>query len=573
MSEFSTLNGYDVKDAQARSEIENRIKTFENVTSMKNDTTLINGTHVKTKGYYTVNDGGSAYYNIRSITNDDIPDEMFIISLSNVNLVAELIYNTPINVLTLGVKNDGTTDISTIINSATEKANLFFPSGKYLVENEITLKNSIFGENFTRYINDESIGSVFISDITCEYENREQASVFNISTVKKDFNINNISIKLKNYECGIKSNDISSKYIHLDKISVNNIKSTGIYIIGSNSSRLAFMDNITLFGTNESYENSRGMFISLWDSKANNIEVMGCRIGAKFEGFVQGSNYHIWCGSLQGGDGTLNHTDNESWFSGTKALITKDCMLDNVYLDTAYYKVVGEGSPNNSNTKQITNLKTLDDNSMSNFTGTNGYNFYNWGGMVTNHVNHVTSLNKGNNMSSDVKYVNENIVLHITETEYLASNSNGSNRYYPVSYKYIKDITNTPGSIMEIAKIKTGGSGRAGIVKLYILHANARPCVMTLRFRNGNFYNATLDTADLTGDTYYITTNKDANNMYTLYLLPNDKVDEYITVQAEYIGGYNNIQVIDLGYTKSNGTKFDPVVLDSTTGLTEIQSS
>lgn len=59
MSEFSTLNGYKVKDKKA-------IRYYDTVSNMIADTTLKANMYVKTKGYYDINDGGNAEYHIVS---------------------------------------------------------------------------------------------------------------------------------------------------------------------------------------------------------------------------------------------------------------------------------------------------------------------------------------------------------------------------------------------------------------------------------------------------------------------------------------------------------------------------
>ena len=73
--EFSTLNGYKVKDKKA-------IRYYDTVADMKSDTTLKSGMYVKTKGYYVSNDGGHGEY---IIVNDNtlIDDGGSIHTLSN----------------------------------------------------------------------------------------------------------------------------------------------------------------------------------------------------------------------------------------------------------------------------------------------------------------------------------------------------------------------------------------------------------------------------------------------------------------------------------------------------------
>lgn len=96
---------------------------FDTVESMKNATNLINGSYAKTLGYYTKNDGGSATYKIRTITNEDVVDDMFILSLNDETLIAELIIDYPLAVEKIGAKGDNTQDDTLFIQNALNKTN------------------------------------------------------------------------------------------------------------------------------------------------------------------------------------------------------------------------------------------------------------------------------------------------------------------------------------------------------------------------------------------------------------------------------------------------------------------
>ena len=79
---------------------------YTNVAEMKQAQNLIDGSYAKTYGYYSINDGGSAFYKIRSVSSSDDIDNMFIIGLNN-NLVAELlIIDNTINIKQLGAYGD-----------------------------------------------------------------------------------------------------------------------------------------------------------------------------------------------------------------------------------------------------------------------------------------------------------------------------------------------------------------------------------------------------------------------------------------------------------------------------------
>ena len=113
---------------------------------MKSSTNLINGSYAQTLGYYSKNDGGKALYKIREITNDDIVDEKFIITINN-NLIAELIIKDNIlNIKQIGGSNtnDNTEILQYAINNAlSKKYIIYIPNGSYLLNNTITIDNDI----------------------------------------------------------------------------------------------------------------------------------------------------------------------------------------------------------------------------------------------------------------------------------------------------------------------------------------------------------------------------------------------------------------------------------------------
>lgn len=86
------------------------ILAYNTVAEMKQATNLVNGSFVKTYGFYNINDGGASYYKVREITNQDNINEMNLIALTNQNLVAELITNQLINVKQYGAKGDNVND-------------------------------------------------------------------------------------------------------------------------------------------------------------------------------------------------------------------------------------------------------------------------------------------------------------------------------------------------------------------------------------------------------------------------------------------------------------------------------
>lgn len=109
MSEFSKLNGYDVKDKKA-------IRYYDTVALMKSDSTLKEGMFVKTKGYYSIGDGGESEY---IIVNDDtlVEDGGSIHTLSN-GLRARLLENDIVSPEQFGAYGDGIHDDYQAIQNA-----------------------------------------------------------------------------------------------------------------------------------------------------------------------------------------------------------------------------------------------------------------------------------------------------------------------------------------------------------------------------------------------------------------------------------------------------------------------
>ena len=84
--------------------------TFSNVSDLQSATNLVVNSFVKTMGFYNVGDYGSAYYKIRYKTDSDVIDDIIIISLTDNDLVAELIEPSTIRPEIFGAYGDGTHD-------------------------------------------------------------------------------------------------------------------------------------------------------------------------------------------------------------------------------------------------------------------------------------------------------------------------------------------------------------------------------------------------------------------------------------------------------------------------------
>ena len=178
---------FNIKDDYAR---KNYTKIYNTLDELKNDTKIADNMLVVTKGYYSINDGGGAFYSIRAKEQSDTPNNATIIQLQN-NLVAELILDK-VNVKQFGAKGDGVTDDTNAIQYAfdylrthprAEKdySELYFPDGKYLVTDTIAYDNGryskIYGKcniigNFNKPIIEINNSMwIYIDDIMIEQQN------------------------------------------------------------------------------------------------------------------------------------------------------------------------------------------------------------------------------------------------------------------------------------------------------------------------------------------------------------------------------------------------------------------
>lgn len=126
---------------------ENGSMCFDSVTDMKSSNLDAEQTAF-TKGYYSINDGGSSIYAIRAKTQDDVDDGGSIIFLDNGN-VAELIAGDIVNVKQFGAVGDGVKDDTTSFRNA-----LAFGSGKSFVvpEGNYVINSTLFADGVKNVI-------------------------------------------------------------------------------------------------------------------------------------------------------------------------------------------------------------------------------------------------------------------------------------------------------------------------------------------------------------------------------------------------------------------------------------
>lgn len=148
ISKIRILNtDYDIKDETARNIIDKQLYSFGTLNEMTSSTLLKNGDFAKTLGFYEINDGGSAYYYIRTKTINEVVNNITLFEITN-DLVAELVYDkSNINVKQMGAHGDGETDdlsiINNIINLVESGSVLYFPNGNYIFSNPLNITKTI----------------------------------------------------------------------------------------------------------------------------------------------------------------------------------------------------------------------------------------------------------------------------------------------------------------------------------------------------------------------------------------------------------------------------------------------
>lgn len=239
--------------------------------------------------------------------------------------------SAPLNVLTLGVKNDGSEDCTTIINNALLTNALYFPAGVYRFDGTITAYNSIYGVSNTR-------------------ERIEYGAMNNSTTLKFTTNQTNIYVPASDVAVNLKGFNILREWTHdergiyvtnLHRVTIEDITiygaSAGTNSIAldvrhsSNVTRGIGVRNIVIMG-----EFSYGInIVKSSDSFIHSAELMFTVKGISLDScsFTSISNIHVWCGAY------LPASISDNRWKDTRGLIlisSYGVRLYNIYTDTCF---------------------------------------------------------------------------------------------------------------------------------------------------------------------------------------------------------------------------------------------
>ena len=237
-----------------------------------------------------------------------------------------------VNILELGAKNDGSEDISPIVNQYTATCALLLPAGIYRVEHPLVIKHPIIGEGYARNPTVDSSRTWLVSAIVCE-DGGEGVVSF---SGNQPINVENLSIVCNSHECGIRiAGCTQSTSTFISKVAIFNVRSYGLYIQGGGS-RPIFAQDMTIFGSSDWPVPGVGIYNGpgVNDNRFSHIEIMGMRVGMEIHGAITyGNNLHIWTGCMP-------QKDNGTWWRGTRGIVLGDYgrfVGSEIYPDTCFY--------------------------------------------------------------------------------------------------------------------------------------------------------------------------------------------------------------------------------------------
>ena len=270
---------------------------FDSVADMKLADNFVNGSFAQTMGYHSKNDGGNALYKVRTITNDDVVDEKFIIALNDDTLIAELIVFGKINVKQLGAYGDNTHNDTSVLKSALAKDNveIYIPSGTYLVNETLTLltNSCINGDGSSSILkcssdieNDYLIQVPFTSRF-CTIQNIQIEGNFNcngiydgIGDTPLQTRLNMINLRIFGCKTGVYLNSLGSNIDNCIIMGDYTLDNSGHGNIGINVQSTDNMIMNTRVGCFTQY----GIYCYKGSNKINNVKCFLCGTGAYLRG-------------------------------------------------------------------------------------------------------------------------------------------------------------------------------------------------------------------------------------------------------------------------------------------------
>lgn len=254
----------------------NALICFDSVQDMKSSENLVDGSYAKTLGFYSINDGGSSIYKIRNVTNDDVIDNAFIISLDTGNLIAELMIFNNININQLGAKGDGITDDTTFFEKAINKIDyISLVREKVYKISKLTIDKSFIIKGNNAKIIDSSEENILIS-----------------SSIDQKHQIELYDLEIDCPHCNYAINFTRTNFIG-DHLKLKNSKVTSV-VINKGTTTTGAYGGCELSNSRIEFSPT-GIIINTTDSHLYNIVTHNCMTHYQIDGgLTHLKNIHGW---------------------------------------------------------------------------------------------------------------------------------------------------------------------------------------------------------------------------------------------------------------------------------------
>lgn len=483
-------------------------------------------------------------------------------------LIGDAVYAEPINVLLLGVKNDGSEDCSDIINEATQTHELYFPKGIYRVDNPIYVEKSIYGAGASRDYRGRNSSAPIAGTCLRSYINAVSSDNVGVLTViKGGADIMGLSIMCNTDEDGINFQpSVEAESIKIQNVSVFSLgDAVGIKIAPAlRCSRAAYIDNCTIFGKGAD-STSKGMFFESTsvDSLVNNCEIMAVQVGIVNWAQIRVSNTHIWTGLL--GSQTV-----DPWWSSTKGFdVHSELYTENAYIDTAFLSVC----MHTKSQVRMHNTLIWNDNSVSasaRYDQTVFYSGSEYAGQALLSVRGLTLCDRGRVANLVSSALMRHLGTSFSDVHIISDRPNEPSdavmgmvgRIYSDD-DFIESVS--AGQLIEVANI-AGRYGGTADIEVTVDNAKA-----LIRYNRGNTNRFTKTAINGTVSAYYKSYNDtNGNPCYKLYIQNSGSSSQPIYVKRRCTG--NATMTSYLSSTVTDWERTLPERLTSTSGLTEITS-
>ena len=264
------------------------VLAYNTIADMAAAKNLVNGSICRVLGNTNYATGDGSFYRVRTLINTDVVDGVNLVAITAApTLVAERIHSLdtskPINVLYYGVKADGVTDNTTLLQKIIDdnpRAVIYFPSGDYLIKGGLKVKHkypvSFKLENDARLFTDV--------DITCLIDlgtERDNTDYFNVETDSYRTIIEGGVIDCNHCTYGVRTQS-SASFLIMDGCRLINVDYYGIGIMKDSyyNSSNANLRNLVIYGKDSKSVNaSTGIYLEGYDNKLFNITIQGVKVG------------------------------------------------------------------------------------------------------------------------------------------------------------------------------------------------------------------------------------------------------------------------------------------------------